>query len=184
MAFVHLHNHTEYSMLDGATKIKDMVRRAADLDMPAVAITDHGVMCGVPELCDACDAVAKGTGKASSLFTVARFISPKTPRWARRTNRACTICCFWRKTMSAITILFAWCPNRMSITSITSRAPRSTCCSVTRKVLSPPRRALRALFRATLTRAISTVHAKWAASSPIFHARRFLYRAARPWHHH
>ena len=29
MAFVHLHNHTEYSMLDGATKIKDMVRRAA-----------------------------------------------------------------------------------------------------------------------------------------------------------
>ena len=59
MAFVHLHNHTEYSMLDGATKIKDMVRRAADLDMPAVAITDHGVMCGVPELCDACDAVEK-----------------------------------------------------------------------------------------------------------------------------
>ena len=63
MAFVHLHNHTEYSMLDGATKIKDMVRRAADLDMPAVAITDHGVMCGVPELCDACDAVEKETGK-------------------------------------------------------------------------------------------------------------------------
>ncbi len=50
-------------MLDGATKIKDMVRRAADLDMPAVAITDHGVMCGVPELCDACDAVEKETGK-------------------------------------------------------------------------------------------------------------------------
>ena len=63
MAFVHLHNHTEYSMLDGATKIKNMVRRAADLDMPAVAITDHGVMCGVPELCDACDAVEKETGK-------------------------------------------------------------------------------------------------------------------------
>ena len=63
MAFVHLHNHTEYSMLDGATNIKDMVRRAADLDMPAVAITDHGVMCGVPELCDACDAVEKETGK-------------------------------------------------------------------------------------------------------------------------
>ncbi|WP_303248895.1 DNA polymerase III subunit alpha [uncultured Slackia sp.] len=62
MAFVHLHNHTEYSMLDGATKIKDMVRRAADLGMSAVAITDHGVMCGVPELCDACDAVEKETG--------------------------------------------------------------------------------------------------------------------------
>ncbi|MBR5951532.1 MAG: PHP domain-containing protein, partial [Actinomycetaceae bacterium] len=50
MAFVHLHNHTEYSLLDGATRIKDMVRRAAELGMPAVAITDHGVMSGVPEL--------------------------------------------------------------------------------------------------------------------------------------
>ncbi len=63
MAFVHLHNHTEYSLLDGLTHIKDMVRRAADLGMPAVAITDHGVMSGVPELCDACAAVEKETGK-------------------------------------------------------------------------------------------------------------------------
>ena len=63
MAFVHLHNHTEYSLLDGLTHVKDMVRRAADLDMPAVAITDHGVMSGVPELCDACMAVEKETGK-------------------------------------------------------------------------------------------------------------------------
>ena len=63
MAFVHLHNHTEYSLLDGATHVKDMVRRAAELGMPAVAITDHGVMSGVPELCDACDAVEKETGK-------------------------------------------------------------------------------------------------------------------------
>ena len=62
MAFVHLHNHTEYSLLDGATHVKDMVERAAELGMPAVAITDHGVMGGVPELCDACDAVAKKTG--------------------------------------------------------------------------------------------------------------------------
>ena len=57
MAFVHLHNHTEYSMLDGATRISDMVKRAVDLGMPAVAITDHGYMYGVPELALACDAV-------------------------------------------------------------------------------------------------------------------------------
>ena len=57
MAFVHLHNHTEYSLLDGATHIYDMVKRAADLGMPAVAITDHGVMSGVPELADACEKV-------------------------------------------------------------------------------------------------------------------------------
>ena len=60
MAFVHLHNHTEYSLLDGMTHVKDS---AAEFDMPAVAITDHGVMSGVVELCDACDAIEKGTGK-------------------------------------------------------------------------------------------------------------------------
>lgn len=45
--FVHLHNHTEYSLLDGASRIKKLVKRAKELDMPAVAITDHGVMYGV-----------------------------------------------------------------------------------------------------------------------------------------
>ena len=49
MAFVHLHNHTVFSMLDGATRIQDMVNRAVELGMPAVAITDHGYMYGVPD---------------------------------------------------------------------------------------------------------------------------------------
>ncbi|MDR0513978.1 MAG: DNA polymerase III subunit alpha [Coriobacteriaceae bacterium] len=62
MAFVHLHNHTQYSLLDGATHIEAMVRRAAALGMPAIAITDHGVMSGVPELSEACDTVEKETG--------------------------------------------------------------------------------------------------------------------------
>lgn len=45
--FVHLHCHSEYSLLDGAGRIKDLVRRAAELGMPALAITDHGVLYGV-----------------------------------------------------------------------------------------------------------------------------------------
>jgi len=45
--FVHLHNHTEFSLLDGAGRIKRMIKKAKELDMPAVAITDHGVMYGV-----------------------------------------------------------------------------------------------------------------------------------------
>ena len=57
MAFVHLHNHSEYSMLDGATRVGDMVKRAVELGMPAVALTDHGYMYGIPELGLACDAV-------------------------------------------------------------------------------------------------------------------------------
>ncbi len=63
MAFVHLHNHSEYSLHDGITHVKDMVKRAADLGMPAIALTDHGVMGGCIELCDACAAVEKSTGK-------------------------------------------------------------------------------------------------------------------------
>jgi DNA polymerase-3 subunit alpha len=47
--FVHLHNHTEYSLLDGAQRIPEMVARAKELGMPALAITDHGAMFGVME---------------------------------------------------------------------------------------------------------------------------------------
>lgn len=47
--FCHLHNHTEYSLLDGANRIPDMVARAKELGMEALAITDHGVMFGVME---------------------------------------------------------------------------------------------------------------------------------------
>jgi DNA polymerase-3 subunit alpha len=47
MAFVHLHVHSEYSLLDGACRIKDLVARAKALGQDAVAITDHGAMYGV-----------------------------------------------------------------------------------------------------------------------------------------
>ena len=47
MSFVHLHVHTEYSLLDGFSNIQKLVRRAKELEMPAIAITDHGTMFGV-----------------------------------------------------------------------------------------------------------------------------------------
>ena len=47
MSFVHLHVHTEYSLLDGACRIGQLVKRVSDLGQNAVAITDHGVMYGV-----------------------------------------------------------------------------------------------------------------------------------------
>ncbi|MFN2388091.1 MAG: DNA polymerase III subunit alpha [Actinomycetota bacterium] len=46
MSFVHLHAHTEYSMLDGASRVNELFAAAADYGMPACAITDHGVMFG------------------------------------------------------------------------------------------------------------------------------------------
>ncbi|MHA7664008.1 DNA polymerase III subunit alpha [Mycolicibacterium sp. HS_4_1] len=47
--FVHLHNHTEYSMLDGAAKVKPMITEALRLGMPAIGMTDHGNMFGASE---------------------------------------------------------------------------------------------------------------------------------------
>lgn len=47
--FCHLHCHTQYSLLDGAARIKNLVAKAASLEMPAIAITDHGNLFGVPE---------------------------------------------------------------------------------------------------------------------------------------
>ncbi|MDX2066530.1 MAG: DNA polymerase III subunit alpha [Fimbriimonadaceae bacterium] len=52
--FCHLHNHTEYSLLDGANRIPDLVARAKQLGMPALAITDHGAMFGAVEFYNEC----------------------------------------------------------------------------------------------------------------------------------
>ena len=54
MEFTHLHVHTEYSLLDGSAKIKELVKRAKELGMKALAITDHGVMYGAIDFYKAC----------------------------------------------------------------------------------------------------------------------------------
>ena len=57
-SFVHLHVHTEFSLLDGAIRIKDLVRKANQLGMEAVAVTDHGNMYGAVQF----TSEAKNTG--------------------------------------------------------------------------------------------------------------------------
>ena len=52
--FVHLHLHSEYSLLDGACRISDIPHKAASMGHSAVAITDHGVMYGAVEFYIAC----------------------------------------------------------------------------------------------------------------------------------
>jgi len=52
--FVHLHVHTEYSLLDGACRIKEVVQRAAQLGMPALGLTDHGAMYGAVDFYKEC----------------------------------------------------------------------------------------------------------------------------------
>ena len=52
--FVHLHVHTEYSMLDGMARISEVTKQASKLGMPALAITDHGNMYGAVAFYNAC----------------------------------------------------------------------------------------------------------------------------------
>src|SRR5947208_15111733 len=56
--FVHLHVHSEYSILDGACRVPDLVARAAELEMPSVGLTDHGSMAGAVQPWQA----TRGTG--------------------------------------------------------------------------------------------------------------------------
>ncbi|MBO4594597.1 MAG: DNA polymerase III subunit alpha [Clostridia bacterium] len=71
--FVHLHLHTEYSLLDGLATIPLAVRKAAKLGMPAIAMTDHGNMYGAVAFYDACcaynkEAKEKGLPKIKAIF--------------------------------------------------------------------------------------------------------------------
>ncbi|MBI2039270.1 MAG: DNA polymerase III subunit alpha [Candidatus Niyogibacteria bacterium] len=58
MSFVHLHTHSHYSLLDGLAKVEGLVKRARELGMPALALTDHGNLYGAVEFYKAC----KGAG--------------------------------------------------------------------------------------------------------------------------
>ena len=56
MAFVHLHNHSHYSLLDGLSKIGDMVTKAKKMGLSALALTDHGNLYGAIEFYKECRA--------------------------------------------------------------------------------------------------------------------------------
>ncbi|MFW5713711.1 MAG: PHP domain-containing protein, partial [Brevefilum sp.] len=85
MSFVHLHVHSTYSILDGFSKIKPLVARAKELDMPAVALTDHGTMYGTVEFFNA--AVDAGIKPIIGLET---YLAPRkmTDRDPRKDKRA------------------------------------------------------------------------------------------------
>lgn len=73
--FVQLHNHTHYSLLDGASKIPDLVKRAKELNMPAVGITDHGNMHGAYEMWST--AVKEGV---KPIIGIEAYVTPETAR--------------------------------------------------------------------------------------------------------
>ncbi len=77
MAFTHLHVHTEYSLLDGAARIKDVVARAKELDMDSLAITDHGVMFGVVDFYKECRKQGIKPITGCEVYTAARKLTDK-----------------------------------------------------------------------------------------------------------
>ncbi|HZT43752.1 MAG TPA: DNA polymerase III subunit alpha [Chthonomonadaceae bacterium] len=70
--FVHLHCHSEFSLLDGANRLDPLITRAAELGMPALALTDHGVMYGVAEFYSKC----KASG-VKPLLGVEAYVAPR-----------------------------------------------------------------------------------------------------------
>ena len=83
MSFAHLHVHTEYSLLDGFSNIKKLVRRVKELNMPAVAITDHGTMFGVIDFYNA--AIKEGIKPIIGVeaYMAARGMSDRDPKLDR-----------------------------------------------------------------------------------------------------
>ena len=78
--FTHLHVHTEYSLLDGSGKIKDMIKRVKELGMDSIAITDHGVMFGVVDFYK--EAIAQDIKPiiGCEVYIAARGLEQKDPR--------------------------------------------------------------------------------------------------------
>ncbi|MBO4725652.1 MAG: PHP domain-containing protein, partial [Firmicutes bacterium] len=86
MAFTHLHVHTEYSLLDGAARIKDLVARVKELGMDSVAITDHGVMFGVIDFYKECRANGIRPILGCEVYTAARTMHDKDPEKDKRSG--------------------------------------------------------------------------------------------------
>ncbi|MGD9119940.1 MAG: DNA polymerase III subunit alpha [Desulfobacterales bacterium] len=77
--FVHLHVHTQYSLLDGAIRIDDLLRRAAEFDMKAVSVTDHGTMFGAVEFFQKASAAGIKPIIGCEIYVAPRTRYDKTP---------------------------------------------------------------------------------------------------------
>ena len=84
LAFVPLHNHSDYSLLDGASQLPQMVERAVELGMPALALTDHGVMYGAIELLKLCAKAGIKPIIGNEMYVINGSIEDPAPKKERR----------------------------------------------------------------------------------------------------
>jgi len=80
MSFAHLHLHTEHSLLDGLTRIPDLIKKCQATGMPAVAVTDHGNMFGMMKLYDECAKTQDSSGNwaVKPILGCEVYVAPKT----------------------------------------------------------------------------------------------------------
>lgn len=134
--FVHLHNHTEYSLLDGAVHIKDLIAECSRMGMPAVAVTDHGNLFGAIELVMEANSLNKsveawnkehpeGPRKQTvkPIFGCEVYLSPTPISVKKRFPGAANTRTFffWRKMKRAGGTWSRWCPVPILKAFTTSR---------------------------------------------------------------
>jgi DNA polymerase III subunit alpha len=86
MSFVHLHVHSEYSLLDGLSNIKKLVKRAVELDMPALALTDHGTMFGVIDFYNAATSAGIKPIIGIESYMAARGMQERDPQQDKKSS--------------------------------------------------------------------------------------------------
>lgn len=83
MSFVHLHVHSEYSLLDGFSNIKKLIKRTKELDMPAIALTDHGTMHGIIEFYNAATSAGVKPILGVEAYLASRRMTDREPGFDR-----------------------------------------------------------------------------------------------------
>lgn len=86
MSFVHLHVHSEYSLLDGFSNIKKLVQRAKEMNMPAVALTDHGTMFGVIDFYQAATAAGIKPIVGVEAYMASRSMTERDPNLDKKSS--------------------------------------------------------------------------------------------------
>ncbi|HEX9013770.1 MAG TPA: PHP domain-containing protein, partial [Anaerolineaceae bacterium] len=86
MSFVHLHVHSEYSLLDGFSNIKKLVKRVREMDMPAIALTDHGTMFGAVEFYNAARAAGVKPILGLEAYMAARGMTDRDARLDKQSS--------------------------------------------------------------------------------------------------